>query len=136
MVLRQRSTHQGTLGLLRFPALAQPLDRDRSEVVDALGPGGLRRAERDSDGCRVRDATSNLCGGGIEIEVPPRETEHLARSPALAEQQRDGRTEPEWFGCANERLRLIGCERSADVHALGLRGLHEIERAGGDQARP
>lgn len=78
---------------------------------------------------------SNLCGAGIEVEVFPRETQDLAHSPALAEQQSDRRTESQFLGRGDQRLGVGGGEGPTCLHSFRAWRLDEVELVGRDQTR-
>ena len=119
------------LELLLVSPFAEMGYRDRSEVVDAFCSGHLRGAENHPDRRRVRRAQPDLGCPGIEIEILPSKTEHLAHPPAQAEQQRHCSAESQILGRSDQCFGVGGGEGSTCFHTLRPRSFDEVERVAG-----
>jgi hypothetical protein len=82
----------------------------------------------------VRRGPPDVGGPGLEIEVVPGEAEHLADSPALAEQQRDGDPQADRRRGGHELASVGGTQRTTFLHAHRPGRVHQVERVGGDQS--
>jgi hypothetical protein len=102
-----------------------------SEVMEPLRAAGLRWADRDARGRRVRRGSADVGGPSLEIEVVPGEAD-LAHAPALAEQQRDRDPQADRRCGGHELASVGGTQRTTFLHAHRTRCVHQVERVGGD----
>lgn len=116
-------------------AASKMLDRHRSKEVDTAHRGRLGRPQRHSSRRRVSRTTANVSDAFVEVEIFPRQSQHLAHTPALTEQQRDRGPQPELLRRDDQRLR-VGCGQGAPrIHPRTAGRSHEIERVGRDQPK-